>query len=157
MPKLKPKGGGSKKKSARPRTANGTGGGNEHNMRVDKKVARKFFDQLDALHDQKASSAASFASRIGDTYETGKNELGVSMKAFKEAYAEHKWEKAKQARRAEMEAEIRDQVDRIVLAVASYASTPLGKAAAERDELAATTEKDRKAEASSSEGAQASA
>lgn len=112
-----------------------------HNTKVDRVAAKKFFDSLDALHKEKAENASTYAERIGNVYEKAANELGISQKAVKEVYADHKYELAKLKRRKEMTPEQNHDIDRLTLAASSYKTSPLFLAAEEREQrLAAAKE-----------------
>lgn len=126
----KPKGGGGSKPKAKPASP-----GPGHNLKVDKAGTKTAFDRLDQLHKDKASDASSYASKIGNVYETAANDLGVTQKALKRAYSRHVFEKKWQSSEKEMDPEVVDQVDKLILASASYKTMPLFKAGEDRAAL----------------------
>lgn len=106
-------------------------------VKVDRAKTKDFFEKLDKLHKDKADDASSFASKIGHLYEQAANTLGTTQKAIKRAYKRHKFEKTWQAEEKELDAQIANETDALVLAAASYSTTPLGLAAQERSERTA--------------------
>jgi hypothetical protein len=105
-----------------------------HNAKVNRALTKEYFEDLDNLHKEKAETSSGYASRIGNLYEKAANELGVGKKALQEAYGEHQFEKKKIARRKEMTPEQQQDVDRVILAAASYKTSPLFMAAQDREE-----------------------
>ena len=106
-----------------------------HNSRIDKKLAKEFFDKLDVKHRQKEEDNAGHMSDIGTLYEKAANALGLPEKILKRVYKQHRAELKAQAEYAELETDEKDQFDALKLAHEFFKSSPLGKAAAERAEL----------------------
>lgn len=120
------------KKAAKANGAAGAGAG--HNFVVNRKLLRKYNDQLDKAFDAKAKENARHASIIGHIKESACNELGVSRGVYNEFYAEHRFF-TKRARRDKERDEVSQiQIDKMRLAEQSYKTTPLGQFAAEQEE-----------------------
>jgi len=123
------------KKTAKPRTKKEKATpGIGHNYRVDRRVAKEFFDKLDKLHAQKAESNAGYMADINVQYEKASNALGIPEKLVKKVFKQHRAALSAQAEYAELESDERDQYDALMLAHEFFKSSPLGKAAIDRKE-----------------------
>ena len=108
-----------------------------NNFKLNRTECKAFFDRLDNLHDEKETKNAEFMSDIKELYGEASDGLGITKKAIRHVYAQHRQTLKRLAKEKEMEADDQDQVDKLRLALGSYASTPLGKAAVEDAELLA--------------------
>ncbi len=123
------------KKATKPRTKKDKAvPGIGHNYRVDRRVAKEFFDKLDKLHGQKDESNAGYMADINVQYEKASNALGIPEKLVKKVYKQHRIALRAQEEYAELEAEEKDMYDSLMLAHEFFKSSPLGKAAVERKE-----------------------
>ena len=116
-----------------------------HNFKVDRKLTKTAVDAISELFDKKDTANGAWMSKIKDAYEKFANDLGCDKSNLRELVAEHRREMKRQAKEREMEEWKRDELDKLKLALASYVSTPLGKAAvekAERDEAASELAED---------------
>lgn len=126
----KPSAKGKKKAAAK----KGSGIGDNSNLKVDRKALKGYIERLDNVHEEKRSTNAGFMSDIKELYQEAANALGVPRKLVRELYAEHEYERKKQEHDKEREAGESMQMDKLRLALGSYANSPLGKAAVERAE-----------------------
>jgi hypothetical protein len=107
-----------------------------NNFKVDRKEAKVFFDRLDSIHDEKESANSGFLADIKELYGEASDALGITKKAIRHVYGQHRQTLKRLAKEREMEADDIDQVDKLRLAIGSYVNTPLGKAAVEAAEIA---------------------
>ena len=129
-----------KRKKPKVKRMAGNGGavaGPGHNLSQTelRKVAAPFIDRLDRLHDGKEAKAGEFMADIKTVYDDMAGKLGIKRSSCRTVYQDHRREKKRQAREAEMEAQERDDLDRLRDAV-GLAGTPLGDAADRREAAA---------------------
>lgn len=137
-----------KKASSAPKAKQAKGGkkgstpGVGHNYRIDRKVVKKCFDELDKRHRDKDESNAGYMADINATYERFAKLLGIPERIVKLKYKEHKHRQQEQNAYANLEPDERDLADGLQLALAFFKGSPIGKDAAERQELEAATAND---------------
>lgn len=114
----------------------GTAAKNHNAFKVDRKEAKAVFDRLDRLRSDFESARGEYMADCKSVYESGADTLGIPRKILRKVYGEHVYEQKKQAAEKDLEASEVDAADKLRLALGSYASSPLGKAAVEKAERA---------------------
>jgi hypothetical protein len=106
-----------------------------HNVvKVNRRELKAVVELIDGLYETMESHRGADMERIKTAYDKHADALGIRKKNLRKAVKKHRDAKKEQAAYKEMEPNERDELDALILALGSYASSPLGKAAVERSE-----------------------
>src|ERR1700738_5276115 len=103
-------------------TGNGTDGDDEqksNNFKVDRKEAKSYFDKLDHAHDEKETANAEALLDIKALYASAAISLGITKRAIRHVYAQHRQTLKRLAKEKDMETDDVDQIDKLRLALGS--------------------------------------
>lgn len=143
-PKEKPtmaarKGNGKGMAARKPRAAKKTDENGEaarigHNFKVNRRELKEAVDEICLLFDDMESARGEAMAGIKDAYGHFADQLGCTKKNLRKAVKKVRDAKKEQEAYAEMEPAEKNELDGLILALGSYADSPLGRAAQERME-----------------------
>lgn len=107
-----------------------------HNFKVNRRELKAAVDEICSLFDDMESARGEAMAGIKDAYGHFADQLGCTKKNLRKAVKKVRDAQKEQEAYREMEPSEQHELDRLILALGSYADSPLGRAAQERTERA---------------------